>query len=182
MALASPLPSRCATHVPFSRSRQTPPHSPARKVPCLELVERPCPSATRSEITTYLSLDDRYLYVACWGTGCLKQFDVSDPLSPREIASVCIGGIATRAAHSPQVRALGGGPCTVTLSRDGRRVYFTNALSPAWDACLYPGGFQGWMVKLDVDLCSGLAFNPNFFVNFGEQGPQQMRLQGHGLE
>jgi hypothetical protein len=38
------------------------------------------------------------------------------------------------------------------------------------------------MVKLDVDLCSGLAFNPNFFVDFGEQGPQQMRLQGHGLE
>jgi len=26
-----------------------------------------------------LSLDDRFLYVSCWGTGELKQYDVSDP-------------------------------------------------------------------------------------------------------
>jgi methanethiol oxidase len=28
-----------------------------------------------------LSMDDRFLYVACWGTGDLHQYDVSDPLS-----------------------------------------------------------------------------------------------------
>src|SRR6266496_3121727 len=26
-----------------------------------------------------LSVDDRFLYVSCWGTGEMKQFDVSDP-------------------------------------------------------------------------------------------------------
>ncbi len=29
-----------------------------------------------------LSLDDRFLYVSCWGTGELSQYDVSDPFSP----------------------------------------------------------------------------------------------------
>ena len=27
-----------------------------------------------------LSLDDRQLYVSCWGTGELRQYDVSDPV------------------------------------------------------------------------------------------------------
>lgn len=29
-----------------------------------------------------LSLDDRFLYVSCWGTGELRQYDVSDPFRP----------------------------------------------------------------------------------------------------
>jgi selenium-binding protein 1 len=29
-----------------------------------------------------LSLDDRFLYVSCWGTGELRQYDVSDPMKP----------------------------------------------------------------------------------------------------
>ena len=30
-----------------------------------------------------LSLDDKFLYVACFGTGDLKQYDVSDPFKPQ---------------------------------------------------------------------------------------------------
>ncbi len=30
-----------------------------------------------------LSMDDRFLYVACWGTGDLRQYDVSDPFNPK---------------------------------------------------------------------------------------------------
>ena len=33
-----------------------------------------------------LSVDDKFLYVSCWGTGELKQYDVSDPARPRETA------------------------------------------------------------------------------------------------
>ncbi len=40
-----------------------------------------------------LSVDDRWLYVSCWGTGELKQYDVSDPFRPRETGSVRLGGI-----------------------------------------------------------------------------------------
>ena len=46
-----------------------------------------------------LSVDDRDLYVSCWGTGELKRFDVSDPRNPRETGSVRLGGIVERAAH-----------------------------------------------------------------------------------
>jgi selenium-binding protein 1 len=30
-----------------------------------------------------LSMDDRFLYVACWGTGDLQQYDVSRPFNPK---------------------------------------------------------------------------------------------------
>jgi hypothetical protein len=35
-----------------------------------------------------LSMDDRFLYVACWGTGELRQYDVTDPMKPRLAGSV----------------------------------------------------------------------------------------------
>src|SRR3954462_2997428 len=59
-----------------------------------------------------LSVDDRMLYVSCWGTGELKQYDVSDPAHPREVGSVRLGGIVGRVAHpsSPDERLAGGAP------------------------------------------------------------------------
>ena len=38
----------------------------------------------------------------------------------------------------------------VEISRDGRRVYFTNSLYGAIDPQFYPDGIEGWMVKLDA--------------------------------
>src|SRR2546427_5267485 len=43
-----------------------------------------------------LSLDDKFLYVSCWGTGELLQYDVSDPANPKKTGSVRIGGVASR--------------------------------------------------------------------------------------
>ena len=43
-----------------------------------------------------LSLDDRFLYVSCWGTGELRQYDVSDPFAPKLIGTLQIGGIVRR--------------------------------------------------------------------------------------
>ena len=40
-----------------------------------------------------LSLDDRFLYVSCWGTGEFQQYDVSDPFNPKLTGSVRLGGI-----------------------------------------------------------------------------------------
>ena len=76
-----------------------------------------------------LSVDDRWLYVSCWGTGELKQYDVSDPHNPREAGSVRMGGIVGRTPHpaAPEL-PLAGAPQMVEISRDGRRVYFTNSL------------------------------------------------------
>ena len=46
-----------------------------------------------------LSMDDRFLYVSCWGTGDMIQYDVSDPFKPKETGRVRIGGIVSRATH-----------------------------------------------------------------------------------
>ena len=46
-----------------------------------------------------LSVDDRFLYVSCWGTGELFQYDVSDPFNPVLTGSARLGGIVRRTAH-----------------------------------------------------------------------------------
>jgi methanethiol oxidase len=67
------------------------------------------------------SLDDKFLYVACWGTGDLKQYDVSDPFNPKLAGTVRLGGIGSHAKH-PKSGPLNGGTQMIELSRDGRRV------------------------------------------------------------
>ena len=124
-----------------------------------------------------LSLDDRFLYVSCWGTGEFRQYDVSDPFNPRLTGSVHLGGIVRKAAH-PRSGALNGAPQMVEISRDGRRVYVTNSLYAAWDAQFYPAGIRGWAVKLDTEPEGGMRLDPNFFVDFGTERPHQIRLQG----
>jgi selenium-binding protein 1 len=130
-----------------------------------------------------LSVDDRWLYVSCWGTGELKQYNVSDPTSPRETGSVRLGGIVGRAAHpAAPDQPLGGGPQMVEVSRDGQRVYVTNSLYAAWDDIFYPDGVGAWMAKLDANLDGGgLAADPGFFPNgqdFRGLRVHQTRLQG----
>jgi selenium-binding protein 1 len=131
-----------------------------------------------------LSMDDRFLYVSCWGTGDLLQYDVSDPFAPKLSGRVRIGGIVSRAPHPGSSagqagRPLNGGPQMVEVSRDGRRVYFTNSLYGAVDPQFYPEGIDGWMVKLDAQPDGGIAFDSNFFIDWpDEHRPHQVRLQG----
>jgi methanethiol oxidase len=126
-----------------------------------------------------LSLDDRWLYVSCWGTGELRRYDVSDPFMPKLTGSVHLGGIVRRTAHPKQPdQPLSGGPQMVEVSRDGRRVYFTNSLYHAWDEQFYPAGMRSWMVKVDADLAGGLEVDANFFVEFDGYRAHQIRLEG----
>jgi selenium-binding protein 1 len=127
-----------------------------------------------------LSMDDRFLYVACWGTGDLRQYDVSDPFAPRLTGTVRIGGIVSRAGHpAAKNGALKGGPQMVEISRDGRRVYFTNSLYGAIDEQFYPEKLEGWMVKLDAGPDGGIAFDPKFFIEWPKSHrPHQVRLDG----
>jgi selenium-binding protein 1 len=114
-----------------------------------------------------LSVDDRWLYVACWGTGELKQYDVSDIFNPRETGSVRLGGIVGRQAHPARPdQPLGGGPQMVEVSRDGRRVYVTNSLYAVWDDIFYPDGVGAWVAKLDADQDGGgITPDARFFPN-----------------
>jgi methanethiol oxidase len=127
-----------------------------------------------------LSMDDRFLYVACWGTGDLRQYDVSNPFDAKLTGTVRIGGIVSRAPHPGAAnRALNGGPQMVEISRDGKRVYFTNSLYGAIDSQFYPDEINGWMVKLDANPAGGIAFDPNFFIDWPSgHRPHQIRLDG----
>jgi methanethiol oxidase len=127
-----------------------------------------------------LSLDDRFLYVSCWGTGEVRQYDVSNPVNPILTGSQRIGGIVRRTSHAANPRRpLNGAPQMVEISRDGRRVYLTNSLYTPWDKQFYPDGIRGWMVKLDTKPDGGMAFDPGFFLDM-EAGmlPHQVRLEG----
>ena len=126
-----------------------------------------------------LSVDDRFLYVSCFGTGQMLQYDVSDPFHPKQVGSVRIGGIVRRAAHPKDPnRKLSGGPQMVEVSRDGKRVYFTNSLYAAWDEQFYPDGVGNWMVKLDVAPQGGIQLDPEFFFETNDYRLHQVRLEG----
>lgn len=126
-----------------------------------------------------LSVDDRFLYVSCWGTGDFRQYDVSDPFNPKLTGKVRIGGMVSRAGHPRGDGPLNGGPQMVEVSRDGRRIYFTNSLYSAVDTQFYPDGLKGWMVKVDARPEGGIAFDEAFFLSWPDGHlPHQVRLQG----
>ena len=77
---------------------------------------------------------------------------------------------------------LAGGPQMVEVSRDGKRVYFTNSLYGAWDDQFYPDGVGAWMAKLDVGRDGGHQRSTSGFFPQGEafrgRRVHQVRLQG----
>jgi selenium-binding protein 1 len=125
-----------------------------------------------------LSLDDRFLYVSCWGTGELRQYDVSDPMQPKLAGSLHIGGITRKTPH-PNGKPYVGGPQMVEISRDGERVYFTNSLYSTWDEQFYPGTMPGVQVMANVKDGGGLKLDPRYFVEFADgYRSHQTRLEG----
>jgi methanethiol oxidase len=126
-----------------------------------------------------LSLDDRFLYISCFGTGEFLQYDVSDPFHPKKTGSIHLGGIVRKAAHprAPKTE-LNGAPQMVEISRDGKRIYFTNSLYSPWDAQFYPEGVRSWMVKVNAKPEGGMELDPKFFLESGELRLHQVRLEG----
>jgi selenium-binding protein 1 len=162
-------------------------HWKARKV--IEIPPEPCSPALLPEslaafglvpplITDIrLSPNDRFLYVACWGTGELLQYDVSQPLRPRLTGTVRLGGIAQRLPH-PSELDIEGGPYSLEISDDGLRIYVTNSASAVLDGQFYPGKTQGWMVKFDSLPHGGITIDEQFFVRFHHGAPQEILLRG----
>ena len=66
----------------------------------------------------------------------------------------------------------------VEISRDGQRLFLTNSLYLAWDAQFYPEGIRGWAAKIDAGPGGGISVDPDFLVDFGDERPHQIRLQG----
>jgi selenium-binding protein 1 len=92
---------------------------------------------------------------------------------------VRVGGIANRAAHPKKPdQPLAGGPQMVEVSRDGKRIYFTNSLYAAWDEQFYTDGVGSWMVKLNANPNCGITFDENFFLESDDYRVHQVRLEG----
>ena len=83
-----------------------------------------------------LSMDDRFLYLANWLHGDIRQYDVSDPADPKLTGQVWLGGVIGKPTDAR--RDLSGGPNMLQLSFDGRRLYVTNSLYSTWDNQFYP--------------------------------------------
>lgn len=125
-----------------------------------------------------LSLDDKFLYVACWGTGELRQYDVTEPRKPKLVGSVHAGGIARR-TPCPDGSHFAGGPQMLEISRDGKRVYITNSLYSTWDDQFYPDGVPGTLAIVNVNPAGGIAFDKAFRVEIPEgYRTHQVRLEG----
>ena len=148
------------------------PADPAQLPPALQPFSAVPPLVTDIN----LSLDDRFLYVSCWGTGELRQYDVSDPFHPEFTGSVHLGGIVRREAD-PSGTPLTGGPQMIEVSRDGRRVYVTNSLYRTWDDQFYPDGVRGWLARLDAGRDGGITAS-DFIVRFDDYRAHQVRLGG----
>lgn len=125
-----------------------------------------------------LSLDDKFLYVSCWGTGELHRYDVSDPFDPKLTGKIEIGGIVRKKGHPQHPEPLLGGPQMVEISRDGQRVYLSNGLYSTWDDQFYPDKLTGWMIRIDTNQEGGMALNPDFFIHTGALRLHQVRLEG----
>ncbi len=63
----------------------------------------------------------------------------------------------------------------VEISRDGKRVYFTNSLYGAVDPQFYPDGIDGWMVKLDAGADGGIDFDPRLLRATGRRATARIR-------
>jgi selenium-binding protein 1 len=65
----------------------------------------------------------------------------------------------------------------VEVSRDGKRVYFSNALYTPWDEQFYPDGVRGWVAKVNVES-SGMTLDNRFFLKTDAMRTHQVRLEG----
>ena len=66
--------------------------------------------------------------------------------------------LISRAPH-PNGQAFAGGPQMVEISRDGKRVYWTNSLYSTWDDQFYPQGIPGAEVMANASPGGGLEID-----------------------
>ena len=67
----------------------------------------------------------------------------------------------------------------IEISRDGRRVYFTNSLYSTWDPQFYPDGVPGAQAMAHAGANGGIELAADFHVTFpAGYAAHQIRLEG----
>ncbi|MBV9125450.1 MAG: beta-propeller fold lactonase family protein [Planctomycetes bacterium] len=104
-----------------------------------------------------LSPDDRFLYVSCFGSNEIQQWDVSDLKNPR-LTSTVVPGVQPNMMH---------------LTGDGKRMYVTNSLLSTLD---HAGTFYVRLVQVGPD---GMKVDPFFNIDLNKlpTGP----ARGHDM-
>jgi len=149
-----------------------------------------------------ISMDDKYLYFSNWVHGDIRQYDITDPSSPKLTGQLFMGGSITKdgnvkviadqelkdqpEALSIKGRKITGGPQMLQLSLDGKRLYATTSLFYPWDKQFYGELIKTGtcLVQIDVDTVNGgMKINPDFLIDFGKEpdGPvlaHEMRYPG----
>jgi selenium-binding protein 1 len=106
--------------------------------------------------------------------GYILRLDLPDGAcgSLRAIKSVA-------ATPHPNGKTFAGGPQMVEISRDGKRVYWTNSLYSTWDDQFYPGGVPAAQVMALAEPGGGLALSKDYWVGFPDgYRAHQVRLEG----
>ncbi|PSC69022.1 Selenium-binding 1 [Micractinium conductrix] len=135
-----------------------------------------------------ISLDDKFIFFSNWLRGDLVQYDISDPLNPKFVSRVWLGGLIKKGSplkvtgglpedtpEAPEVpliqgREIRGGPQMLQLSLDGKRLYVTTSLFSPWDKQFYPELLEKGAQLLLVDVTEdGLQLNQDFLVDFGDE-------------
>jgi selenium-binding protein 1 len=148
----------------------------AIEVDNVELEGWPLPGGVPGLITdVVVSMDDRFLYFSNWLHGDLRQYDISDPSSPRLTGQLQLGGVLGRPSDAG--KELSGGPQMLQLSLDGRRLYVTNSLYSTWDNQFYPG-LRSWLLRVNCGPDGGIELDRDFFVDVQPARAHEVRLQG----
>ncbi|CAI4221846.1 unnamed protein product [Auanema sp. JU1783] len=140
-----------------------------------------------------ISLDDRWLYVAGWLHGYIWRFDISDPFRITLSCKIHVGGILASQpgiSFQPEHNHLEieksnneapgfrGGPGSLQLSLDGRRLYVSNSAYKVWDAQFYPelSSIGGQILRIDIGI-NEMTINKNFKLDLAKMagGPYVAR-------
>ncbi|XP_077320005.1 LOW QUALITY PROTEIN: methanethiol oxidase-like [Lithobates pipiens] len=135
-----------------------------------------------------ISLDDRFLYFCNWVHGDIRQYDITDPVTPKLVGQIFLGGSivkggAVKVLEDQELkcqpdpvfikgRKIQGGPQMIQLSLDGKRLYATTSLYSAWDKQFYPDMIKEGSVMMQIDVNTkkgGLSINEKFLVDFGKE-------------
>ena len=125
-----------------------------------------------------LSIDDKFLYVACWGTGEMRQYDVTDPASrssrARSISAASRGARPTRTARPLRaVRRWSRSAATASGSTGPTRSTRRGTTSSTRTACRR---HRSWP---RAEPGGGLALAEDYWVSFPDgYRAHQIRLEG----
>ena len=131
-----------------------------------------------------LSVDDRMLYVSCWGTGELKQYDVTRPGAPARGRVGAPRRDRRRGSRTRRRRSERAGRRPADGRGQPRRppgLRHQLALRRRGTTSSTRDGVGAWMAKIDADPAGGLTVDARFFPHgddFRGLRAHQVRLQG----